>query len=295
MIKVDYKIHEVAEYINWLYFFHAWGLGAKMGSVADLHGCDACRAQWLASFPKEEIPKAAEAMQLFKEAQKMLNQLDADYSTRGIALLCEANADGDDLIMNGITIPLLRQQTVQSKKDLYLCLSDFVRPLSSGIKDTVGVFATCVDPEMEHLYDNDPYKRMLVQTLCDRLAEATAEKFHAEIRRKHWGYAPDENLTMKQLVHEEYQGIRPAVGYPSLPDQSIIFLFDKILDMNQIGIKLTESGAMIPHASVCGLMFAHPKSKYFTIGHIEKDQLEDYARRCGKPINEVRRFLAGNI
>lgn len=295
MITRTYKIHEVTDYINWLYFFHAWQLGAKMGSIADIHGCDSCRAQLLASFPKDEIGKATEAMQLFKEAQKMLNQLDCEYKTHAAAILCEANGDGDDLILNGLRIPLLRQQTGDASKETYLCLSDFVRPLSQGIKDTVGVFATCIDPEIESLYDKDPYKRMLVQTLADRLAEATAEKFHEEIRRKDWGYAPDERLTMKQLLNEDYQGIRPAVGYPSLPDQSVIFLFDKLLDMGRIGIKITESGAMLPHASVCGLMFAHPQAQYFTVGHIDEIQLNDYAKRCGKPVDEVRRFLAGNI
>lgn len=295
MLQIKYHIHDLAEYINWLYFFHAWQLGAKFGSIANIHGCDACRASWLSNFSKEEMPKATAAMQLFKEANRMLDLLDRDYLINGETMLVEANSEGDNLILNGITLPLLRQQTAHKAGEPYLCLSDFVRPLSSGVKDTVGLFATCINSEMEHLYDNDPYKRMLVQTLCDRLAEAATEKMHEDVRKDYWGYAPEEHLSKKDLLIENYQGIRPAVGYPSLPDQSIIFLLDKLIDLSQIGIKLTESGAMIPHASVCGLMFAHPQAHYFSVGHIAPDQLADYARRCGKSADEIRPFLTSNI
>jgi len=174
---VDYKIHEVSEYINWIYFFHAWGFQPKFAAIADIHGCDSCRAMWLTSFTEEDRPKASEAMQLFKEANRMLNQLDAVYQTHGVVNIMDANADGDDLLLNGKRFPLLRQQAAKLKKDdPFLCLSDFVRPLSSGITDKIGAFATTVDAEMEQLYAEDDYKRMLVQTLSDRLAEATAEK-----------------------------------------------------------------------------------------------------------------------
>lgn len=209
---VHYKIHQVSEYINWIYFFHAWGFQPKYAAIADIHGCDSCRAMWLAGFPEKERPKAAEAMQLLKEAHRMLNELDADFETHGVFRLMDANADGDNLYLDGSTrFPLLRQQAVKCKADEpFLCLSDFVRPLSSGIKDKVGAFATTVDADMEHLYDKDDYKRMLVQTLADRLAEATAEKLHEDIRKTTWGYAPNENLSVKDLHNEKYQGIRPA-------------------------------------------------------------------------------------
>lgn len=131
--------------------------------------------------------------------------------------------------------------------------------------------------------------------VVDRLAEATAEKLHEEVRKKLWGYAPDENLSIKDLHNEKYQGIRPAVGYPSLPDQSVNFLLDELLDMNQIGISLTENGMMKPHASVCGLMFAHPASRYFSIGKIGEDQLANYAARRGMSIEETKKFLATNL
>ena len=294
---VHYKIHQVSEYINWIYFFHAWGFQPKYAAIADIHGCDSCRAMWLAGFPEKERPKAAEAMQLLKEAHRMLNELDADFETHGIFRLMDANADGDNLYLNGSTrFPLLRQQAVKCKADEpFLCLSDFVRPLSSGIKDKVGAFATTVDADMEHLYDKDDYKRMLVQTLADRLAEATAEKLHEDIRKTTWGYAPNENLSVKDLHNEKYQGIRPAVGYPSLPDQSVNFVLNELLDMKQIGISLTENGMMKPHASVSGLMFAHPASCYFSIGKIGEDQLTDYANRRGMNIEEMKKFLAANL
>ena len=292
---IAYDIHDVTEYINWLYFFHSWGFQPRFATIAQIHGCDACRASWLASFPKEDIPKAAEAMQLHKEAQRMLNALDGEFKVYAMYRLMDAYADGDDLLLDGVRFPLLRQQTHVREDDPYLCLSDFVRPLSSGITDKVGAFATTVDAEMERLYAEDDYKRMLVQTLSDRLAEATAEKLHEDVRKKLWGYAPDENLSVKDLHNEKYQGIRPAVGYPSLPDQSVNFLLDELLDMKQIGISLTENGMMKPHASVCGLMFAHPASRYFSIGKIGEDQLADYAARRGMSIEETKKFLAANL
>ena len=135
----------------------------------------------------------------------------------------------------------------------------------------------------------------MVQTLADRLAEATAEKMHETVRKEIWAYAPDENLIIRQLHNEEYQGIRPAVGYPSLPDQSVNFLLDELLDMQQIGIRLTENGMMQPHASVSGLMFAHPASRYFSIGKIDEQQLNDYAIRRGISPDEMRKFLGANL
>lgn len=148
---------------------------------------------------------------------------------------------------------------------------------------------------MERLYEKDDYKRMLVQTLCDRLAEATTEKVHEEVRRTLWGYVSDEQLSIDDLLVEKFQGIRPAVGYPSLPDLSINFLLDKLLNYNSIGIALTENGMMKPHASVSGLMFAHPQSHYFSIGKIGLDQLRNYAQRREMNISDVQKFLAANL
>ncbi len=292
---IIYKIHELAEYINWIYFFHAWGFQPRFAAIADIHGCDSCRANWLISFPEEDRIKASEAMQLFKEANRMLNELDEDFEVKGIFRLMEANSDGDNLILGNITLPLLRQQTPHKEGEPYLCLSDFVRPLSTGIKDTVGVFATTFSVETEDFYKNDPYKHLLVQTLSSRLAEAAAEKMHEYIRKEAWGYAKDENLSMKELLVEKYQGIRPAVGYPSLPDQSVNFILDQLLDMSQIGITLTENGAMHPHASVSGLMMAHPQARYFSVGKIGEDQLKDYAKRRNMDLDKIKKFLAANL
>ena len=292
---INYKIHEVSPYINWIYFFHAWGFQPKFAAIANIHGCDSCRAMWLAAFPQEERSKAAEAMQLFKEAGRVLNRLDEKISVQCIYRLCSANAEGDTLIIEDTVFPLLRQQTPHPDGSPFLCLSDFIRPLSSGVPDTIGLFASSVSAESEGCYKDDPYKHLLVQTLTDRLAEAATEKMHEYVRKTVWGYAPDESLSIPDLLVEKYQGIRPAVGYPSLPDQSVNFILDELLDMKQIGITLTENGAMYPHASVCGLMFSHPQSRYFAVGKIGEDQLEDYACRRGKPIEEMRKFLAANL
>ena len=135
----------------------------------------------------------------------------------------------------------------------------------------------------------------LAQLLADRLAEAAAERMHEQVRKDIWGYAKDEQLTIPEMLVEKFQGIRPAVGYPSLPDTSLNFVLDELIDMKQIGIRLTESGAMKPHASVSGLMMAHPQARYFNLGKIGADQLQDYARRRGLPVEVCRKFLASNL
>lgn len=297
---ITYHIHDVAPYINWIYFFHAWGFQPRFAAIANIHGCDVCRASWLTTFAEEERNKAAEAMQLYKEANRMLDKLDADYKVHTLCRLFPANADGDNLLIRRedgsvLTFPLLRQQTVKADGSPFLCLNDYIRPLSAGTDDRIGAFAACVDAEMEQLYAQDAYKHMLVQTLADRLAEAATERMHEHVRKELWGYVPDENLTIPELLVEKYQGIRPAVGYPSLPDQSVNFLLDTLLDMKQIGITLTENGMMMPHAAVSGLMFAHPAAHYFAVGKIGYDQLEDYARRRGMDTDTMKKFLAANL
>lgn len=292
---IYYKIHEVSPYINWIYFFHAWGFQPRYAAIAHIHGCDSCRALWLASFPEAERAKAAEAMQLFKEANRMLNRMEEKNIIRCVFRLCRANADGDNLLIEGTTFPLLRQQTPNPDGTPFLCLSDFIRPLASGIPDTVGLFASSVSENAEGDYKDDPYKHLLIQTLNDRLAEAATEKMHEYVRKEAWGYTPDESLSIPELLEEKFQGIRPAVGYPSLPDQSVSFLLDELLDLKQIGITLTENGAMHPHSSVCGLMLAHPAARYFAVGKIGEDQLEDYARRREMPVPKIRKFLTANL
>ena len=206
----------------------------------------------------------------------------------------DAYGEDDDIVVRdtkcevrGARIPCLRQQQQGSE---FLCLADFV-----GKQDKIGVFATTVDAGMEKDFDPDPYERMMMQLLADRLAEATAERLHEQVRKHYWGYAPDEHLSVGEMLQERWQGIRPAVGYPSLPDTSLNFVLDRLVNLRQIGIRLTESGAMKPHASVSGLMLAHPEARYFNVGKIGDDQLEDYARRRDVPVGLMRKFLGGNL
>ena len=291
-----YDINDVRPYINWVYFIHAWGFAPQYASIADIHGCDACKAMWLISFPESERGKAAEAMQLFKEANRMIDTLNQTGKTHALFRLMKANSADNDIWLEETRLPLLRQQTTkENSEEPYLCLSDFVRPKDSGTSDQVGIFATTVDLPTLLVEEDDKYQQLLKQTLADRLAEATAEKAHEEVRKEIWGYAPDEDLTIKQLHQEKYQGMRPAVGYPSLPDLSINFLLDELLDMKQIGITLTENGMMRPHASVSGLMLAHPACRHFSVGKIDEAQLKNYALRRGLPLETMRKFLVANI
>lgn len=259
---LSYDISDLKSYINWAYFYFAWQL-------------------------KDE----SEQLRIRQEAEAFLSEHEGHYKARAIFLLLEAHAEGDDIIVEHdgeqVMLPLLRQQTGSP----CLCLSDFVSPE----KDLIGLFATSTDSGMEKDFNHDPYAKMMAQLLADRLAEAAAERMHQEVRTHYWGYAPHERLSMDDLHLERFQGIRPAVGYPSLPDASMNFLLDKVLDMKQIGVRLTENGAMRPHASVSGLMIAHPQAHYFSVGKIGEDQLRDYARRRAVPVEMVRKFLVANM
>lgn len=269
-MKITYRISELVPYINWVYYFFAW-----------------------------QVKDEAEKQRMQREAIAKLSELEEKYKVHAIFELFDAHSDGDDIIVYrsmmcqecGIkhpvrvaSIPCLRQQQGMPP---YLCLADFISPKASKI----GLFATTVDIGLETDFDGDVYQKMLVQLLADRLAEAAAERLHEQVRKEFWGYAKDENLSIPDILIERFQGIRPAVGYPSLPDTSINFVLDDVLDMKQIGIRLTESGAMKPHASVSGLMISNPKAKYFSIGKIGEDQLQDYARRRGLPVEVVRKFV----
>lgn len=284
----SYSIEEVTPYINWIYFFHAWGMEPRFASIAEVHNCPACRTRWIATFALEEQAKAREAATLYTDAIALLRHWTDGVKCQAICLLTKANSEGDDILIEGHTrLPLLRQQQA-GKSGYTLCLSDFVRPTASGVPDTIGLFATAA-----HVPPCD--NTLLASTLADRLAEATAERLHEEVRKYHWGYAREEQLTMRELHAEAFQGIRPAVGYPSLPDQSVNFILDDLLDFSQIGITLSENGAMKPSSSVSGLMIAHPQAHYFAIGTIGTDQLRDYARRRDLKIEKLRSFLASNL
>ena len=266
-MKLIFDIAELEPYVNWLYFCHAWGLDGKSAEV-----------------------KAS----LKQEAEAVLHSWQGRYKAYAVFRLLSANSDGDDLVLDGVRVPMLRQQRPSPGKDYCLCLADFVRPLSSHIADRAGVFATSVDITAVKGHEDDAYAKMMAQVLADRLAEAAAERMHQLVRTTYWGYAPDEQLSMKDLLAERYQGIRPAVGYPSLPDTSVNFTLNELLDFKQIGVRLTESGMMVPHASVSGFLFSHPKSRYFDLGKIGEDQLRDYARRRGVPVEMIRRFIGAS-
>jgi cobalamin-dependent methionine synthase I len=270
----------VVPYINWAYFFFAWNMHNKSGE---------------------------EQARLRDEAEAALKQVAGCYHAYALFSLYDANSDGDDIVIKrsergevrGERLPLLRQQ--QPGSDC-LCLSDFISPSNisltshlSLLTSKIGVFATSVSAGLESDFDDDPYQKMMMQLLADRLAEAAAERMHEEVRKHYWGYAADEQLSIAEMQQERFQGIRPAVGYPSLPDTSLNFVINDLLDLRQIGIRLTESGAMKPHASVSGLMMAHPQAHYFSVGKIGADQLSDYARRRGLPVEVCRKFLAANL
>ena len=280
-----YDISQLRPYINWPYFFFAW-----------------------------QVKDPSEKERLRQESEVFLDTLEGNYHAHALFLLLDAYSDGDDIIVFrgtgneecGMRIPCLRQQQGEPP---YLCLADFICPLNKSHSTfhiphstkslphstKIGLFATSVDMGLETDFSSDAYQKMLAQLLADRLAEAAAERVHEQVRKEFWGYAKDEQLTIPEMLIEKFQGIRPAVGYPSLPDASLNFILDDLLDMKQIGIRLTESGAMKPHASVSGLMLAHPKAHYFSIGKIGEDQLRDYARRRGLPIEVCRKFLAANL
>lgn len=282
-----YHIHEVSDYINWLYFFHAWSLPVSMAAIVDVHQCPACKEEWVERFPEDRRQQASDAVQLYTDALAQLREWDkAGLQTHFRLNLQPAYSDGDDIILPelGERLPMLRQQTGQGP---YLSLADFVSPE----RDTIGLFASTADSRMEATHPDDAYRHMLSQTLADRLAEATAEAGHEYTRHIWWGYASRECLPVRQLLECHYQGIRPAVGYPCLPDQSLNFQLGRLLDFKSMGIQLTEHAAMLPHASTTGLMIAHPQARYFTVGPIGEDQLAAYARRRGIAEEEVRTFL----
>lgn len=287
-----YRIPDLAEYINWVYFDHAWGM---------------------------PVGDTAEKKQLRTDAHRMLGRMTSYTTVRAAARLFPCHAEGDDIVLHTPDVPqvttedknsnflsayaatasqpcaqprlpMLRQQHPDAQGHC-LCLADFIRPKGTT-PDTIGLFATTVATPLNY---DDNYSQLLAQTLADRLAEAAAERLHEEVRKKLWGYAPDEALTMDELHAEHFQGIRPAVGYPSLPDLSINFLLESLLDFAELGITLTEHGMMTPHASVSGLMLAHPAAHYFSIGTISDEQLNDYAHRRGLPTDVMRTYLAANL
>lgn len=296
----DIDLKEIIEFIDWRFYFLAWRLPGRYEGIEKVHNCRSCDAKWLMGFEEKDRPKAEEALKLFRDTQEMLRDVVENklLKINAVYSIFPAYSENDNIIIEAetgkITLPTLRQQKPSADGFCY-SLSDFLAEKN----DYIGAFANTVlgTEEMAEEFDKDDdvYKSILIKTLSDRLAEATAEWLHWKVRKEFWAYAPDEDLSVEDMLKTQYKGIRPAVGYPSLPDQSIIFEMDKILEFNKIGVSLTEHGAMFPNASVSGLYFAHPMSRYFMIGKIDDEQLNDYARRKGKTVVEIRKWMGANL
>jgi 5-methyltetrahydrofolate--homocysteine methyltransferase len=283
-------IRELIEIIDWTPFFSTWDLTGKYPSILN----DA------------NVGEAARS--LFADAQAMLKQIANErwFQASAVFGLWPANSEGDDILVFAdearvkpiANLHTLRQQLARREGRANVALADFIAPRASGLADYIGTFAVTAGIGEQAVADrfkhaNDDYSAILAKALADRLAEAATEWLHKRVRREFWGYAPDETLSNSELIAEKYRGIRPAPGYPAQPDHTEKGTLFTLLDGEKnIGVKLTESFAMWPGASVSGLYFSHPESYYFGVGKIERDQVEDYARRKGMTLNEMERWLA---
>jgi 5-methyltetrahydrofolate--homocysteine methyltransferase len=287
---VAVTIADLVNYIDWTPFFNSWELYGKYPAILS-----------------DEVV-GEQATSLFADAQKMLTQLiDENWLTaKGILGIFPANTINDDDIQltteNGqpITFLTLRQQAQKTAGAPNMALADFIAPKESGIQDYMGCFCVTTGFGIEEkatAFEKglDDYNSILIKALGDRLAEAFAEYLHEKVRKEIWGYASDENLSNQDLIAENYKGIRPAPGYPACPDHLEKATLWHLLDVeNVIGVKLTESMAMWPASSVSGYYFAHPESKYFGLGKIKKDQIEDYAKRRNISLEQAEKWLAPN-
>ena len=285
----SYDLAELARYIDWTPFFQAWEL----------------KGQYPRILQDDKYGKAAR--HLFDDTQAMLKQLIAEkwLVANGVVGFWPANSVGDDIEVyadesraNRIaTLHTLRQQMTRERDRANLALADFVAPKDSGVDDYVGGFAVTAgigEEDVVRRFEraNDDYSKIMVKALADRLAEAFAEALHERVRRELWSYAPNEKLTNEQLIAENYSGIRPAPGYPAQPDHTEKRVLFRLLDAERAtGIKLTESCAMWPAAAVSGLYFSHPESRYFGVGKLGRDQVQNYALRKGWTIEEAERWL----
>jgi 5-methyltetrahydrofolate--homocysteine methyltransferase len=289
---LDFPLETLRHYIDWSFFFHAWELKGMFPQIFD-------------------DPILGEtARKLYVEANQMLDEIiDKKMLTaNGVVGIWPANSDGDDIILYADETRSeelgrfyhLRQQEKRKPGTSYYCLSDYVAPLESGRADYCGGFAVTAGLGIEkwkqqYKEEHNDYKIIMLEALADRLSEAFAEYLHLIVRKELWGYAPKENLALQELLHVDYQGIRPAPGYPACPEHSEKENLFKMLKAEEIGITLTEHFAMYPNASVCGQYFAHPSSSYFGIDKVGKDQVTDYARRRGVTVEYVEKFMAANL
>jgi len=286
----DYPLAELVDYIDWSPFFQAWELSGPYPKIL-------------------QDPLVGDAARkLFGEAQEMLGRIVREgwVAANGVfALYPAARANGDDIEIYRdearserlMIWHNLRQQNQKPTGRANLCLADFVAPKEAGVADWIGAFAVCAGGIEQRVADfeaaHDDYNAIMLKVLADRLAEAFAERLHERVRQEFWGYAPEEHLAKPELIAEAYRGIRPAPGYPACPDHTSKGPLFRLLDAERnAGMRLTESFAMWPAASVSGFYLSHPESQYFAVGKVGRDQVEDYARRSGMPVSEVEKWLA---
>ena len=273
----DFDLSQLARYIDWTPYFVTWNLAGRYPKIL------------------EHETKGKAARDLWRDTQVMLQQImdQGWFKPKAVVGFWEASRDGDDIKLNtGETFFTLRQQMIKDNGRANFALSDFI----AEVGDHVGAFAVTSGTEAEQIAkmfeaDSDDYSAIMIKSLADRFAEALAEYMHERVRKEIWGYAADENYDNEALIKEAYSGIRPAPGYPCQPDHTEKETIFRLLDANRIGMELTTSCAMIPAASVSGLYIAHPESTYFAVGRIDRDQVEDYARRKGMQVREVERWL----
>jgi len=285
----NYPLEEISKYIDWTFFFHAWKMSGKYPAIFD------------------DPAKGTEARKLFDEAQVILKRIidEKMVQANGVFGFFPTNATGDsiELSLEGdkkTMLHFLRNEEEKENSIPNLSLADFIAPADSGYSDYIGLFAVTAGLGIEKWvkqYEDqqDDYNAIMVKILADRLAEAFAELLHEKVRKEYWGYSKDENLSIDEIIHEGYAGIRPAPGYPACPEHSEKGTIFNLLDAEKAGISLTENFAMYPAAAVSGYYFAHPEAQYFAISRISKEQVEDYASRKNMPVKEIEKLLASNL
>lgn len=299
-INLCFSIKELMEFINWGQFFNVWNLSGKYASVAYISGCDHCKASWLASFDESKRKKASEAMQLHKDCIRIIDSIieSINPQIKASVKFYKAYSEEREIVLGDnreVVIPTLRQQKRKENGEKYLALSDYILPSSENSEDYIGVFAVTAGMDIQRLIESyrsngDDYYSLIVQSFADRIAEAAAAYTHFLVKSDIWGYSPNEDRDSTKIIKGIGCGIRPAVGYPSLPDQSLIFDMQKLIDFKNLGIEITENGAMYPNASVCGIMIANPNAEYFTI-NIGEEQREEYSKKRGFSDIEKNKWL----
>jgi 5-methyltetrahydrofolate--homocysteine methyltransferase len=290
-VLTDFSIREIRNYIDWTPFFQTWMLKGKFPAILS------------------DSVVGIEAGKLYQDANNMLDQIERQKLLKANAVfgLFKANTVGDDVNIFSAdnagkteTFNFLRQQNKKASSANY-CLADFIAPEDSGHSDYMGAFAVTagigIEQSIEHFRSShDDYSEIMIKALADRLAEAFAELLHQKVRKEYWGYDEAEHLSNEELISEKYKGIRPAPGYPACPDHLEKEKLFKLLDVEKnTGIKLTESMAMYPAASVSGYYFSHPDSRYFGLGKVNYDQIVDYANRKNIPLEVAEKWLEPNL